>query len=85
MQHPENAFHAFLGIQPGENMVFLLFERKDVKIFVIALAIFRQQGVRRKQLARKASCFGLIEVSDLLNVPVETVEIHNRNQFIQFA
>jgi hypothetical protein len=42
-------------------------------------------GVERKQLARKASCFGFIEVSDLLNVPVETVEIHNRNQFIQFA
>lgn len=41
MQHPENAFHAFLGIQPGENMVFLLFERKDVKNLVIALAIFR--------------------------------------------
>jgi hypothetical protein len=42
MQHPENAFHAFLGIQPGENMVFLLFERKDVKNRVIVLAIFRQ-------------------------------------------
>lgn len=42
MQHPENAFHAFLGIQPGENMVFLLFERKDVKNLVIALAIFRR-------------------------------------------
>lgn len=42
MQHPENAFHAFLGIQPGENMVFLLFERKSVKNRVIVLAIFRQ-------------------------------------------
>ncbi len=40
MQHPENAFHAFLGIQPGENMVFLLFERIDVKNIVISLAIF---------------------------------------------
>ena len=44
MQHPENAFHAFLGIQPGENMVFLLFERKDVKNLVIALAIFRRRA-----------------------------------------
>lgn len=85
MQHPENAFHAFLGIQPGENMVFLLFERKDVKKSRYCTCDLSSAGVERKQLARKASCFGFIEVSDLLNVPVETVEIHNRNQFIQFA
>ncbi len=44
MQHPENAFHVFLGIQPGENMVFLLFESKDVKNLVIALAIYRRRA-----------------------------------------
>lgn len=43
MQHPENAFHAFLGIQPGKTW-FLLFERKDVKNLVIALAIFRRRA-----------------------------------------
>ncbi len=48
MQHPENAFHAFLGIQPGENMVFLLFERKDVKNLVISLAIFRRGAETEK-------------------------------------
>ena len=44
MQHPENASDVFLGIQSGENMVFLLFERKDVKNLVIALAIFRRRA-----------------------------------------
>ncbi len=44
MQHPENAFPAFLGIPPGEIMVFFLFERKDVKNLVIALAIFRRRA-----------------------------------------
>ncbi|WP_411905091.1 hypothetical protein, partial [Salmonella enterica] len=48
MQHPENAFHAFLGIQQGENMVFLLFERKDVKNAVSALAIFRRGAENEK-------------------------------------
>ncbi len=42
MQRTQKLSDAFLGIQPGENMVFLLFERKDVKNLVIALAIFRQ-------------------------------------------
>ncbi len=45
MQDTENGFHAFLGIQPGEKMVFLLFERKDVKNLVISLAIFRRGGL----------------------------------------
>ncbi len=48
MLHPENAFPAFLGIQPGENMVFLLFERKDVKNLVISLAIFRRGAYNEK-------------------------------------
>ncbi len=44
MQLAVIAFHAFLVIQPGENMVFLLFELKDVKNLVIALAIFRRRA-----------------------------------------
>ncbi len=49
MQHPENAFPAFLGIQPGENMVFLLFARKDVKNLVISLAIVRRGALNEKR------------------------------------
>ncbi len=39
-QASENSFDAFVGIQRGLIMVFLLFDRKDLKNLVISVAIF---------------------------------------------
>ncbi len=43
------------------------------------------KAIRTKKSRHKASFFVLIEVFYILNVPVETFDRHDSNQFIQFS
>ena len=73
-----------MAVWSGESAFFVELKRYRAQIAFLDLLVSLKAS-RTKKARQLASFFGFTEVSDLLNVPVESVVSSDRNQFIQFA